>query len=97
MRCEISPDHFWESNLRETFQEIDGFLFRQELLQEQQVTSAWLMANWQRAKRMPNLRTIISKIKNRGRSKPKKSEQQTEAEFDKMVEEMTRDLNIKKD
>lgn len=46
---------------------------------------------------MPNLRTIINKIKNRGGSRPKKSEQQTKVEFDKMVEEMTGDLNIKKD
>lgn len=44
---------------------------------------------------MPNLRTVLGKIKNRGRSKPKKDQEQTKVEFDKMVDEMTGDLNIK--
>ncbi len=46
---------------------------------------------------MPNLRTIISKIKSRGKPRTKKDQEQTKVEFDKMVEEMTGDLNIKKD
>lgn len=90
----MTTDQFWESSLRETFQAIDGFLFREELIQERQVTSAWLQANWQRAKRMPNLRTILNKIK-RGRTKPQKSVQQSEQDFEKMVDEMTGDLPIK--
>ena len=94
MRCGVNPEVFWESNLRTTLQEIDGFIYRQELLQEQQMTSAWLTANWQRAKRMPNLRTVLNKIKGKRLPKPEITEQ-TKAEFNKMVEEMTGDLNIK--
>lgn len=44
---------------------------------------------------MPNLRTVLNKIKRKRHQKPEISQRQTKAEFNKMVEEMTGDLNIK--
>ncbi len=95
VRVGISPESFWDMTLRENFLLIDGFLYRQQLSTEQRVSSAWLMANWSRAKRMPSLKSILSKLKKR---KPKsKGEIETaKKDFDKMAEEMTKDLNIKK-
>lgn len=95
VRVGITPESFWNMTLRENFLLIDGFLFRQQLSTEQRVSSAWLMANWSRAKRMPSLKSILSKIK---KTKPKSEGEMEKAkqDFDKMAEEMTRDLNIKK-
>lgn len=94
VRVGITPDSFWNMTLRENFLLIDGFLFRQQLSTEQRVSSAWLMANWSRAKRMPSLKSILSKIK---KTKPKsKGEIETaKKDFQQMAERMTKDLNIK--
>jgi len=95
VRVGISPEEFWDMTLRENFLLIDGFLYRQQLSNEQRVSSAWLMANWSRAKRMPSLKSILSKIKKR---KPKTQDEmeKSKQDFQKMAEEMTKDLNIKK-
>ena len=52
------------------------------------------MANWSRAKRMPSLKSILSKMKKR---KPKTQDEmeKSKRDFQKMAEEMTKDLNIK--
>ncbi len=90
----ITIDEFWSLTLRENLLLIDGFLFRQQLSTEQRVSSAWLMANWSRAKRMPNLKNVLSKLKKQ-KPKVKTEIEKSKKDFDKMVEEMTGDLNIK--
>ncbi len=95
VRVGISPEAFWDMTLRENFLLIDGFLYRQQLSSEQRVTSAWLMANWSRAKRMPTLKSILSKMKKR-KPKTKDELEKSKQDFDRMAEEMTKDLNIKK-
>jgi len=90
----ITVDEFWSLTLKENLLLIDGFLFRQELSIERRVTSAWLMANWSRAKRMPNLQNVLSKFKKQ-KPKTKTEVEKSKKDFDQMVEEMTGDLNIK--
>jgi len=94
VRTGISPESFWDMTLRENLLLIDGFLFRQQLSTEQRVSSAWLMANWSRAKRMPSLKSILSKIKKR-KPKTKTEVQKAKEDFQEMVVDMTADLNIK--
>lgn len=53
------------------------------------------MANWSRAKRMPTLKSILSKMKKR-KPKTKDELEKSKQDFDRMAEEMTKDLNIKK-
>jgi len=80
--------------MRHTILQCEGFIYRQELDAERRVTSAWLMAAWQRAKRMPSLRSVVSKVK-RGRTPPAPVDKvKAKADFNKMVEEMAGDLNI---
>lgn len=56
-----------------------------------------MQANWQRAKRMPSLRSILNKM-GTPRSKPtKKTVEAAKAEFRTLVSEMTSDLDMKKD
>ncbi len=56
-----------------------------------------MQANWQRAKRMPSLRSILGKM-GTPRSKPtKKTVEAAKADFKTLVSEMTSDLNMKKD
>ncbi len=77
--------------------QVEGFLFRQELKVQQQVSAAWFQAAWQRSKRMPALRTILRKM-GTPRSKPDpKTLETAKAEFKTLVTEMTSDLNIKED
>lgn len=77
--------------------QVDGFLFRQELTVQQQVSAAWFQASWQRSKRMPALRTILKKM-GTPRSKPDpKTVEAAKVEFKTLVNEMTSDLNMKKD
>jgi len=94
VRVGITPESFWNMTLRENFLLIDGFLYRQQLSTEQRVTSAWLTANWSRAKRMPSLKSILSKLKKR---KPKTSVEieKQKQDFQEMSDRMTKDLNIK--
>ena len=80
--------------LRENLLLIDGYLFRQQLSTEQRVTSAWLMANWSRAKRMPSLKSILTRIKT-PKPKTKTDVEKAKKDFDQMVDDMTGDLNIK--
>ena len=95
VRIGISPESFWDMTLRENLLLFDGFLYRQQLSTEQRVSSAWLMANWSRAKRMPSLKSILSKIKTR-KPKTKVEMDKAKEDFQKMAEDMTKDLNIKK-
>ncbi len=80
--------------LRENLLLFDGFLYRQQLSTEQRVSSAWLMANWSRAKRMPSLKSILSKLKKR-KPKTKDEIKKAKEDFQRMAENMTKDLNIK--
>jgi len=93
-RIGITPDQFWDMTLRENLLLFDGFLFRQQLSTEQRVSSAWLMANWSRAKRMPSLKSILSKIKKR-KPRTKTEVQKAKEDFQEMVVDMTQDLNLK--
>jgi hypothetical protein len=94
VKCGVDPDDFWDSSLRHTLLSCEGFIYRQELDAERRVTSAWLTAAWQRAKRMPSLRSVVSKVKRRAPEKPV-DKAKVKADFDQMVDEMTGDLNIK--
>lgn len=80
--------------MRHTLLQCEGFIYRQEMDAERRVTSAWLTAAWQRAKRMPSLRSVVSKVKRR-RDLPPPDKVKAKADFDQMVEEMAGDLNIK--
>ncbi len=93
-RIGITPDQFWCMTLRENLLLFDGFLYRQQLSTEQRVSSAWLMANWSRAKRMPSLKSILSKIK-KPKPKTKTQVEKAKEDFQEMVVDMTKDLNIK--
>lgn len=93
-RVGITVEAFWGMTLRENLLLIDGFLFRQQLSTEQRVSSAWLMANWSRAKRMPSLKSILSKIK-KPKPRTKTEVEKAKQDFDEMVKDMTQDLNIK--
>lgn len=56
-----------------------------------------MQANWQRAKRMPSLRSILGKM-GTPRSKPsKKTIEGAKEDFKTLVSEMTSDLPMKKD
>lgn len=89
----MEPDDFWNSTLRYTLLQVEGFIYRQQIDAERQVSSAWLMAAWQRSKKMPSLRSVLSRSK-RGKDKlPDK--QQTKAELDQMIADMTGDLALK--
>lgn len=90
----ITVEDFWDMTLRENLLLIDGYLFRQQLSTEQRVSSAWLMANWSRAKRMPSLKSILAKFKTQ-KPKTKTEVEKAKKDFDQMVDEMTGDLNIK--
>ena len=94
VRIGISPELFWDMTLRENLLLFDGFLYRQQLSTEQRVSSAWLMANWSRAKRMPSLKSILSKLKKR-KPKTKDEIKKAKEDFQRMAENMTKDLNIK--
>ncbi len=96
VRVGISPTDFWNLTLRETLLLIDGFLWQQQLSTEQRVSSAWLMANWSRAKRMPSLRSILSKFKKQ-KPKTRVEVEKAKKDFHQMVDEMTGDLNIKRE
>lgn len=91
-RCGVEPDDFWDSTLRHTLLQIEGFLYRQTISAERQVSSAWLMAAWQRSKRMPSLRSVLSRSKRKA-DKPDKT--RTRAELDQMITDMTGDLPLK--
>ena len=93
-RTGITVEAFWDMTLRENLLLIDGFLFRQQLSTEQRVSSAWLMANWSRAKRMPSLKSILSKIK-KTKPRTKTEVEKAKEDFDEMVTDMTQDLKIK--
>ena len=92
-RCGMDPDEFWDSTLRHTLLQIEGFLYRQEVDAERQVSSAWLMAAWQRSKRMPSLRSVLSKSKRRTGKPPDK--QKSKADLDDMIADMAGDLTLK--
>ena len=79
--------------MRQTLIEIEGFLYRQELITEQQVSSAWMTAAWYRAKRLPTLKSVLGKIGKR-RKPDEKSAEKRKQDFDQMAAEMTKDLNI---
>lgn len=51
------------------------------------------MAAWQRSKKMPSLRSVLARSK-RGKEKPP-DKQQTKAELDQMIADMTGDLALK--
>ncbi len=91
-RCGVEPDEFWDSTLRHTLLQIEGFLYRQEISAERQVSSAWLMAAWQRSKKMPSLRSVLSRS---GRKAKPPDKQKTKAELDQMITDMTGDLPLK--
>jgi hypothetical protein len=89
----VEPDDFWNSTLRHTLLQVEGFIYRQQIDNERQVSSAWLMAAWQRSKKMPSLRSVLSRSKRR-KDKPI-DKQQTKAELDQMIADMTGDLALK--
>ncbi len=77
---------------------MDGFLYRTELTTNQQVSAAWMMAAWQRSKRMPSLRSILGRMKRRpGKAEEKKTVEKAKQDFHTLVDEMAGDLNIKKE
>lgn len=88
----MDPDDFWDSTLRHTLLQIEGFLYRSEVDAERQVSSAWLMAAWQRSKRMPSLRSVLARS---GRKSKPPDKQKSKAELDQMIADMTGDLNLK--
>jgi len=77
--------------------QVDGFLYRTELVVQQQVSAAWMAANWQRSKRMPSLRSVLNKMGKAGVRPSKKTVQAAKQEFKTLVKEMTGDLPMKKD
>ena len=97
MKCGVLPQDFWNASLRDVVLQVDGFLYRTELVTQQQVSAAWMAANWQRAKRMPSLRSVLRKMGKAGARPTKKTVEAAKQEFKTLVDEMTGDLNIKKD
>ncbi len=56
-----------------------------------------MAAAWQRSKRMPSLRSILNKMGKAGPRPTKKTVEAAKQEFKTLVDEMTGDLNMKKD
>lgn len=54
---------FWEMTPRETFAALDAAAWREERQARHDIRMAWFNANWQRAKRMPSLQSILNKSK----------------------------------
>lgn len=77
--------------------QIDGFLYRTKLSQQSAVSAAWMSAAWQRSKRMPALRTILNRMGAKSGRLDKKTVDQAKQEFKNLVDEMTGDLNLKRE
>lgn len=61
LRADISIEAFWEMTPRETDMAIEAALWRMEQQQDYGLQMAWLTAALQRTKRMPSLRTLMTK------------------------------------
>lgn len=52
---------FWEMTPRETFAAMEAANWREERQAKHDVRMAWINANWQRAKRMPSLNSVLKR------------------------------------
>lgn len=77
--------------------QVDGFIYRTQISQQSAVSAAWMSAAWQRSKRMPALRTILSRMGVKGGRPDKKTVEQAKEEFKSLVDDMTGDLNLKRE
>lgn len=61
LRAGVPVLEFWQMTPRETVQVIEAAVWRSELEQRQQLALAWNTAALSRTKRMPSLRSLLSR------------------------------------
>jgi hypothetical protein len=61
LRSGISVTEFWQLTPRETWAAIDAAVWREQQQEEHDMAMAWLMAKLSRAKKIPSLKSLLSK------------------------------------
>lgn len=60
MQAGISLLEFWELTPRETYQTIEAYVWRDRQNQKKQIAQAWRIAALTRARKLPNLKTVLA-------------------------------------
>jgi len=68
MLTDLKPQEFYSMTYRQLVIYLDSYYTKKQEQSDFEISLAWQNANWQRCKKMPNLKSVLSK------KKPKKEQ-----------------------